>query len=240
MNINFIVDKEKEKVIVSNEEGKLEVRDYQDNIKDVFILENIVEGLESDFNLLNQKQEENDANIEDLNNQVVEDASWKKRADKRWFWTGVGITIFSTSLGYIAEVPDLNPNIIEQLQNIEVLKSTSFGLGFGFLADGVLYKTRNSLRKQYHEEEDLVDLEKEQKQLKLELFYTRHVLYENKNRLLYIAQQKEKLNLQNMSTEIQKVPYLEPLENIRAYLRQLVQENKDSQNGQTLERIKKD
>ena len=103
---------------------------------------------------------------------------------------------------------------------METLKSTLFGLGFGFLGDVALYKTRNSLRKQYHEEEDLVNLEKDNKDLEIKLFYTRNVLYENKNRLLYISQQKQKLNLQNMSTEIQDVPYLEILENQRAYLKQ--------------------
>lgn len=83
MNINFLVQPEKENVIVSDAEGKMKVREYQDNIKDILILENIVEGLEKDFNLLNQEKEENDVKIEDLERQIVEGASWKKRADKK-------------------------------------------------------------------------------------------------------------------------------------------------------------
>lgn len=94
MNINFIVDKEKERVIVSNEEGKLEVREYQDNIEEVFILENIVEGLENNFNLLNQKQEENDKTYWD-NDDNDDSAYYTHHLATKIGYTGIGTKILN-------------------------------------------------------------------------------------------------------------------------------------------------
>ncbi len=56
MNIEFLIDKEKEKVIVSNEKGKIKSRDYQDNIEDILVMEDVVEFQEEDLKNKIQKR----------------------------------------------------------------------------------------------------------------------------------------------------------------------------------------
>lgn len=128
--------------------------------------ENIVESLETDLDKLNTKLEEMDLKINDLEKIAMNAPIWKKRMDRKWLLGGIGITAMTISLSYIAEASNIDANVLEQLKNIEVLKSTSFGVGFSILADLVMLHTRSSLRKQYHEEEDLKEAEQENQDLK--------------------------------------------------------------------------
>ncbi len=237
MNIDFLVDKENKRVVVSNEHGNMTFREYQDNIKDVLFLEDIVEGLENDFNKLNEEKEKADANVIDIEKRIGEAPIWQKRADKRWYGTSMGAFTFSAFLGYAVNVSDLKANVLEQLQNIEVLNSTRFGVNMGIIFASVILITRYRIRKEKREEnqEDLENVEAEIKDLKLKLFFTKHILFDYKDRLMYELQKKQKSNLQNMPVGIQEISYSEPLENLRNYIKKLYEENKENKQETTKE-----
>lgn len=245
MNINFLVQPEKGTVVVSDEHGNMTFREYQDNIKDVLFLEDIVEGLEKDYDKLNEDKEKNNANIADIEKEIEEAPIWQKRADKMWYGTSIGAFTLPTFLGYIVNVPNLKTNVLEQLQNIEVLKSTQFGICMGIIGAGSLLLTRYKAKKENREanQSELENAEADKKDLKLKLFFTKHILFEYKNRLMYESQKKQKLNLQNMPTGIQEVSYSETLKGLREYIEKLYQENKGSEqevveNNQVLGRFK--
>lgn len=186
MNINFFIQPEKGTVVVSDEHGNMTFREYQDNIKDVLFLEDIVEGLEKDYSELNEDKEKNNANITDIEKRMEEAPIWQKRANKLDFLKGIGMFSLATFLGYAAKVPDLKLNVLEQLQNTDVLNSTLNAAGIGLLGNGCLFGCIYKLRKEDREEKqaELETAEIEQKDLKLKLFFTKHILFEYKNRLI--------------------------------------------------------
>lgn len=51
MNINFKLNKDEECIIVSDENGLMEIREYQDNIRDILILEDVIAEQKSDLEL---------------------------------------------------------------------------------------------------------------------------------------------------------------------------------------------
>lgn len=57
MNIEAKINKKEETVLVSNEIGKLNELEYQDNIDDILKLENVIEDLEKYLAKLKEEQE---------------------------------------------------------------------------------------------------------------------------------------------------------------------------------------
>lgn len=244
MNINFKIDKEKENVIVSNEKGTMETREYQDNIKDVLILEDVVEGLEKELDKLNQHHKEVETNRANFEKRINEAPQKQKRADKKWYGFSIWAFVFPTFLGYATKVSDLKTNVFEQLHNTEVLASTQFSacVGFIFASSALLtrYRWKNANWKENQEE--LENAKTEESNLKIELFYTREILFKYRELLMYQSKDKQKSNLQNMSAEIQEVSYFATLEGLRSYIKQLCQQYNEQRtledDNEILRRIK--
>lgn len=47
MFVNYKFNREEENVVVSSDNGVMDTREYQDNIEDILVLQDVIEGLES-------------------------------------------------------------------------------------------------------------------------------------------------------------------------------------------------
>lgn len=88
------------------------VREYQDNIKDVLFLEEIVEGLEKDFSDLSQEKELVEKRRTNIENRIKEAPVYQKRMNKKYLLSAAGVFSGSTFLGYRSSVIDLKLNVL--------------------------------------------------------------------------------------------------------------------------------
>ncbi len=102
MNINSKFNREEETVTVSNKEGIMDIREYQDNIDDILVLEDVIEELENILEELGEKKEKIRANIPQLSEAALSEAALyrknKSRRDIIWCTT---MMLMCTVMGYI-------------------------------------------------------------------------------------------------------------------------------------------
>lgn len=237
MNINSRFNREEETVIVSNHEGIMDIREYQDNIDDILVLENVVEELETElaqlepiYNKMVQDLKEIDTSIKDA-----------KRNCKK-FWISILVILLSAPIimrftqGFAH-----NENFIQIMQHFfelswfEVLSSELMAFwGFGWiLGDYSPFKVR-TLKVEKRKKESKIE------ELKFKISLWKQHILELKNQRAYLLEEKEKNNKKNISTEVKTIFYQEELELQRAYLKQMYQDNCEVQeeyNSRTQEQM---
>lgn len=217
MNINFIINKENEKVIVSNEKGTMETREYQDNIKAVLIKEDIVKELENDYSSLQIQRTAFQGKLEETNKKIEKCRKNKKNYWKLLFCVLLIAPILVNILTYIL-IKRLDIGII---LTMGVISDGMYAIIFYFLismSDSPFVQIKE-LEEEKEEYEMYID------ELNLKIADIVQVLTKNKAELDELIEQKEKNNIQTMSTEVQEISYRESLEIEKSYLTQLSQEN---------------
>lgn len=220
MNINFLIDKENERVVVSNEKGTMNPREYQDNIEEVLVTQDVVEGLESDYKFLKIGQTSLKEKLENINNKIK-----NKKNDRKNY--------FKVASSILAAAPVICAFLFIAINRLEGDYSLLNAGLVGLCADSIpaivlfgAFPSHLKLSAIKKLEEEKTGIEKEIKDQDLQIFHLEQVLYDAKNQLQYMLKQKEKKNIQNMPTEIQKVPYLEVLTARRQYLIEMYEANK--------------
>lgn len=229
MNINSKFNREEETVTVSNKEGIMDIREYQDNIDDILVLEDVIEELENILEELGEKKEKIRANIPQLSEEYLYRKN-KSRRDIIWCTT---VMLMCTVIGYIcsAEYYGFNFSAMfnEIIQNSKVLCTTLVGSGIGFIGCIWYGISMHSIRKGSNPQQKLENAQKEEKNLDLEISLLEQKLIEKRNQLNYMKENKSKNNMKNMSTEVKIVFYQEELELQKAYLKQMYQDNCEAQ-----------
>lgn len=221
MNINFKINKEEENVIVSNEKGTIETREYQDNIKDILVLEDVVEGLEHDLDGIEKERIKNEQKIKDIDFEIQEKKTWR-------FFKKALLEILIGLPPFFCFVSIFSKWIIEEPIQIS-LSFFSEALLVGGILDVIviIYSlfiicSRNfSLMRTKQLNEDRESTERIVKRLDLEISCLEQILTKNKEELHHLLEQKEQNNIQNMSNEILKVSYQDALEIQRTLLSQM-------------------
>ncbi len=223
MNINFLVDKENKRVIVSNEKGTMDSREYQDNIEEVLIKEDIVKELESDYLTLKSNRVSLEGRLEDTNKKIVDNAKKRKSFIWKFIIALIGIPLYICFLEYFIKIHLYQIGIIE----IKTLfYSGLLGTGAVTLIGGLLaispdqpFFEAKRLKKEKNKYKKYIE------ELNLQIADLVQVLTKNKAELNEIKEQKELNNIEMMSIEVQKISYREALELEKSYLMQLYQEN---------------
>lgn len=211
MNINFKFNREEESFLVSNEQGIMQTREYQDNMGDILKIEDVIEKQEES---LDEKKEEQISKIQDLNKVIQEMPNAKKEDIMSWifllFWMP-SMPLIAT-LVYIIIVGFADAWFI-------FIAATLFGGCFDIAASSVFWPFRYRKKKRKKQK-----LEKSIQNLNLEISCLEQVLAKNKLQLQKLWEEKTKDNIQNVSTAIQTVSYKEELELQKVILNQLLQD----------------
>lgn len=212
ININFLVDKENERVVVSNEKGTMDIREYQDNIREVLIKEDIVKELESDYSVFKSNRTSFEGRLEDTNKEIKNTMNQRKTRKKIYFGFIVLAPILVYSICTIAGIP------------FEI--SLFFGVGTELIYDiMVLLFVKDVNRQRKNLEQKKEEYEIYIQELDLKIADLVQVMTKNKAELQELIDQKESNNIEMWPTEIQKIFYREALEFEKLYLTQLLEEN---------------
>ncbi len=227
MNINSKFNREEETVIVSNEKGIVEIREYQDNIDDILVLEDVIEKLENElaelesiYNKTVQDLEEIDTSIEDAK------GNWKKI----WICFLVILFIAPIVMRFVRGFLD-NESFMQimhyffELSWVEVLYSEvmpSVFFGVSIFSNYSPFKVR-SLKVKKSKNESKIE------ELKLKISLWKQHIFELNNRRNDLLKEKEKKNMENISTKVKTIFYQKELELQRAYLKQMYQDNWEAQ-----------
>ena len=225
MDVNYKFNREEENVVVSNNYGIMDIREYQDNIEDVLILKDVIEGLnyilfemETVYNSKVQDLEDIDAKIE------------KKKKDCIKFCMYFLISVLGAPiLMRFVRGFKYDESFIQIIQNFfslswsDIIYAEKIGCCVSALAcildiDLNPFKTRSLKVKKMKKQSEIKDLN-------LEIFLWKQHIAELEDRLNYLLEKKEKNNLENMSTEVKTISYKETLEREKTYLIQMYQDN---------------
>ncbi len=148
MNIDFLVDKENKRVVVSNKKGIMKPREYQDNIKKVLIKEDVVEELESDYKVLKINRTSFEGRLEDTNKKIEENLKKRKFFILSFITALVGIPTYVCILEYFINMYSYQIGLIEIKTLVYSWLVSSGMVGFigGFLAlspDAPFFKTKD-------------------------------------------------------------------------------------------------
>lgn len=228
MNINWLVDKENKRVVVSNKKGTMKPREYQDNIEAILIKEDIVEELERDYSTLKTSQSAFIGKLEDTKKKIEENKQNKKSIRNWGIIAFIGIPFYFTILEYfISKALDqygfLNLTDIFVNFGCSTALISIIGGGFLILPDSPLMEIKR-LKKLKQ------DYEKELERLDLEIAALVQVITKNKAELEELREQKEKSNIELMPITIQEISYSDALELEKTYLTQLKEDNKIEEN----------
>ncbi len=223
MNIDFLVDKENKRVVVSNEKGTMKPREYQDNIKKVLIKEDVVEELESDYEVLEINRTSLEGRLEATNKKIEENLKKRKSFILSFITALIGLPVYMCILEYFVNMYSYQIGLIEIKTIVYTWLVSSGAVGFigGFLAlspDAPFFKNKR-LKNEKREYENYLE------DLSLEMVDLVQVITKNKAELQELIEQKEKNNIEMMSDEVQKISYRKELELERSYLTQLREEN---------------
>ena len=234
MNINSKLNREEEAVIVSNKEGIMDVRNYQDNIDEILILEDVIEELEimlsketNALDLATQKLEDKDLEVSEV--QKSRKKFWKRFILTMLIAPILGSSAFAFFLTVYEQVPISVHAVYSALSIEEAFAIGAFCDTMALMA--MLCEAPASLKPSV-----IKNLKKEKEEIKkriseyeLKIYLLKTTLFENKNTLQYMLKEKSKSNIANMSTEIKNVNYYEALEQQKAYLEKLYQDNCEKQ-----------
>lgn len=234
MNINSKLNREEEAVIVSNEEGIMDVRNYQDNIDEILILEDVIEELE----IMLSKE----ANALDIATQKLEDKDLEineAQKSRKKFWKRFILTMLiapilgSSAFAFFMTVYEQVPISVHAVY-LAISSEEAFVIGIFIEFITILYSMvpapaslKPSVIKNLNSEKEEIKKCISKYELKIRLLKT--TLFENKNTLQYMLKEKSKSNIANISTEIKNVNYYEALEQQKAYLEKLYQDNCEKQ-----------
>ncbi len=227
MNINCLIDKENERVIVSNEKGTMKPREYQDNIKKVLVKEDVVKELE--FDLVSKKNskkvyehKENDIDLK------IKKMLKKWKSTKKVILALIACIPIGLVLVFIASewIVGNELALISIQQIIAVLKFGYYGDLLFILLTIIYTHSEDSCLSQIKQLiKDKKYIENLIQDLNLEIVDLVQVITKNKAELQELIEQKERNNIEMMSDEIQKISYREELEMEKSYLTQLREEN---------------
>ncbi len=235
MNVNFKFNREEESFLVSDEQGIMQTREYQDNMGDILKLENVNEKQQES---LDKKKEKQKSKMQDLNEIIQEMPNAKKEDIFSWIFLLFfmpGIPLIAT-LVYIIKVGFAYAWLI-------FFAATIFCGCFDIVASSGAFWPFQYRKKKREKQE----LEKSIQNLNLEISGLEQVLAKNKLQCQKLLEEKTKDNMQNVSTAIQTVSYKEELELQKVILNQLLQEKVieqqepevSKQNGMILSRFRK-
>ncbi len=220
MNINFLVDKEKKRVVVSNQKGTMKQREYQDNIKKVLMKEDIVEELESDYRVLKINKTSLEGRLEDTNKKIEENLKKRKSFIFGFLAAFVGIPAYLCIFEYFVNIYLYRIGLIEIKTFIDswLLSGGLVVITVALSPDKPFFESKR-LQKEKNEYETYLE------ELDLEIADLVQVITKNKAELQELIEQQEKNNIELMIDGIQEVTYREELEMERMYLTQLCEEN---------------
>lgn len=231
MNINFKINKEEENVIVSNENGKMEKREYQDNILDILKLEDIIEEQQIDLSRLDKKKKEKKSRIKEQEKEIQKSYRTWELFKKGFIGMLIGCPIFMVFVSLVCElISSTSPEIIIELRHI------INGLVAGGISDAIVIVVSTL----YVFSEDFpltcikqLEIEKKENELslqeqELEIHLLEQMISKNEKQLEYLEEQKEKKNLEMVPEKVQNISYYEELELQRCYLIEMYEANKSS------------
>lgn len=216
MNIDFLVDKENKRVIVSNEKGTMKPREYQDNIKKVLVKEDVVKELESDYKVLKINRTAFEGRLGDTNKKIEKNRKAKKKYQIMMMCTFLGVPILVNIFFNITRMPFKTIGNLFLGGMIGIFALLSYFLTNLPDSPFVQLKYLDEQKKEY---------EKYIQKLNLEIVDLVQVITKNKAELQELIEQKERNNIEMISDEIQKISYREELEMEKSYLTQLREEN---------------
>lgn len=227
MNIDFLVDKENKRVVVSNEKGTMKPREYQDNIKKILVKEDVVEELE--FDLVSKKDAKKvyEQKTDDIDLKLKKIQKKSKSSKREFLASIVGIPMGVFFIFIASEwIVGNELALISIQQIITVLKyGVLVDLVISFFAILYVNSEDSSLSEIKRLGEDKKYIENLIQKLNLEIADLVQVITKNKAELQELIEQKEKNNIEMMSDEVQKISYRKELELERSYLTQLREEN---------------
>ena len=231
MNINFLVEKEKERVVVSNQKGTMNPREYQDNIEEILIKEDVVEELESKYSALKINRTSLKGRLENTNQKLEKNFRKRKSFISGFLVALVGIPAYIVVLEYLINMNAFQIGFIEIKTLIYSYLLSSGMVAFigGFLAispDKPFFERRR-LKKEKEEFEKCIE------EVDLEIAALVQVITKNKAELDELREQKEKNNIDRMPIDVQQISYREALEQELSYLTQLREETKADEQEET-------
>ena len=231
MNINWLVDKENKRVVVSNKKGTMKPREYQDNIEAILIKEDIAEELERDYSTLKTNQSAFIGKLEDTNRKTEGLKQFKKEYKKLSLCVLLSIPIIFTIIVIMFKI--LTPNFYSMIDLTTIIKNglltgVIFDIGTGILL-GANY-IGSVILKKHKIEIDITNAKIELERLDLEIANLVQVITKNKAELEELREQKEKSNIELMPITIQEISYSDALELEKTYLTQLKEDNKIEEN----------
>ena len=235
MNINFLVEKEKERVVVSNQKGTMNPREYQDNIKEILIKEDVVEELESKLILKKESKKvyEQKANDTDLKIKKEKNnwKSFKLNFVKAMAGIPIGLLFVFIFCEWIVG-NELVQISVQQLIAVLKLGGTVDLVAF-ILVSIYMIRSEDSCLSQIKQlTEDKKYIDNLIKNLDLEIAALVQVITKNKAELNELREQKEKNNIDRMPIDVQQI-YRETLEQELSYLTQLREETKADEQEET-------
>lgn len=225
MNINFLIDKEEERVIVSNKKGTMKPREYQDNIKEILIKEDVVEELEQDYKSLKINRVSLEGRLEDTIEKIK-----KCKKEKKGYW----IIIFFILFGIPPLLEIFLYLIVEQFG---IVTNLAIGATIDVFLSPIIYLLIRASNSPFVQikvlKKEKEEFEKYKEEVDLEIAALVQVITKNKAELDELREQKEKNNIDRMPIDVQQISYREALEQELSYLTQLQQDTKADEQEET-------
>lgn len=198
---------EQKKVVVSNEEGKMNEFSYQDNIKDILILKNVIEELEVDKAELNTKQ----GKLEEELKKCFENRKEKK---KHKIFLFIGITLSYTILpSLFMLISDFISGVVSSISTkVEVTPWLGSLMTIWMLLSYFCLTPRGNLKKQEKE------IQKQLNETKNQLPVLEETIVKNKEKIKELEGITEINDMNKVPNTIVPISYHEELELQRAYL----------------------
>lgn len=216
MNIQFKYDDEKKKIIVSNENGILTEMELQNNIGEIFILEDIIEFLEKTYASLVSKLQNTNNVLRDKEYEIERSKKGKKQ---RWILRIIGYPTLAMG-SYICSLICFGNAPVETIfgtigdayfASIRVL--IGIGLFDAYLSLAILpFEFRGNLKVYQEQLRKSRGLECEVQSLEKVLDFLRKKCSE-------LQANKEQVDSSTLATEFQDVHYRERLEEYKTYLK---------------------
>lgn len=223
MNIEYKYDKGDQMIVVFNEKGNLNLREYQDNIAKILIEENIIE--DTDIKLNKYREEEKNLNekLQGLLLKIEKKKKEKKRTIKKAIFLWLGAQVFGTLLIYFVfgnwQINTIFGSIKSIYSNMIGFSIISTTLTAAFIGPKYMENWMNNPNRNYENTKEQLNI------VQMEITILEKMLKKSEKKLASLQENKsrEKEALIQSNSQIMQVDYRTILEQRKTELESMYQ-----------------